>query len=189
MSDPYAAGWSAPYSPQTWEVAPMPPPPWLSPRPAPPAPAAVAPAGNRPVLVALAAGGVLVVAAAAAAAVATSLVLGRADDIGRDMGAALGEELGQAQMDQMEQLFSYGGGYSGGPLTAPPVDQSPPVAPGELGADPVLDQYAQECFAGDHQSCDDLYYESPPFSEYERYASTCGGRVKPFTVVYCTDLD
>jgi hypothetical protein len=38
-------------------------------------------------------------------------------------------------------------------------------------------------------ACDRLYAESAPFSEYERYASTCGGRVKPFAVAYCTELE
>ena len=63
------------------------------------------------------------------------------------------------------------------------------MAPGELGPDPVLDEYAQECFAGELQACDDLYYESPPLSAYEEYGSTCGGRVKIYTVPYCTELD
>ena len=53
----------------------------------------------------------------------------------------------------------------------------------------MLDQYAQQCFAGAFQSCDDLLYESPPLSEYERYAVTCGGRVKQYEVLACADLD
>jgi hypothetical protein len=63
------------------------------------------------------------------------------------------------------------------------------VPPQGLGPDPVLDGYAQQCFAGDFQACDDLFFESPPLSAYEEYASTCGGRVKIYTVPYCTELD
>jgi hypothetical protein len=71
-----------------------------------------------------------------------------------------------------------------------PVEQSEPVPPdGLLGPDPVLDAYAQQCFDGDLQSCDDLFAESAPLSEYEEYASTCGGRVKGLSVYACTELD
>ncbi len=70
-----------------------------------------------------------------------------------------------------------------------PVEQFPATAPGDLGPDPVLNAYAQECFEDDLQSCDDLYNESPPLSDYERYATTCGGRVKEYDVMNCTELD
>ncbi len=73
-----------------------------------------------------------------------------------------------------------------------PIDRFEPVPPPVPGLDPALDatlgQYAQRCFAEDLQACDDLFYESPPMSEYERYGATCGGRVKPFAVAACTDL-
>ena len=71
----------------------------------------------------------------------------------------------------------------------PPVEQFPAVPPGDLGSDPTLDEYADACFAGDFQACDDLLYESPPLSEYEEYGGTCGGRVKPYDVATCTDLE
>ncbi|MFP5369219.1 MAG: hypothetical protein ACLGI3_00485 [Actinomycetes bacterium] len=71
----------------------------------------------------------------------------------------------------------------------PPVEEFPAVPPGELGPDPVLDEYADACFAGELQACDDLLYESPPLSEYEEYATTCGGRVKPYGVASCTELE
>ena len=69
------------------------------------------------------------------------------------------------------------------------VQQFPAVPPGELGPDPVLDDYADACFAGDLQACDDLLFQSPPLSEYEDYGATCGGRVKAFDVISCTDLE
>jgi hypothetical protein len=62
------------------------------------------------------------------------------------------------------------------------------VEPGDLGPDPVLDTYAADCFAGDLQACDDLYYEAPPLSDYESYALTCGGRVKEYAVAACSEL-
>ncbi len=70
-----------------------------------------------------------------------------------------------------------------------PVEEFPAVLPGDMGPDPVLDEYADACFAGELQACDDLFYEAPPMSEYEEYAVTCGGRVKPYDVMACTDLE
>ena len=70
-----------------------------------------------------------------------------------------------------------------------PVEEFPAVPPGDMGPDPVLDEYADACFAGDFQACDDLMYESPPLSQYEEYGATCGGRVKPYSVLACTDLE
>jgi hypothetical protein len=119
------------------------------------------------------------------AVVVGALVLrGAAEDVGRAAGEAMGESMGEAV---------YGGGVSSGYWSSGgglgPVEQSAPVPPGELGPDPVLDAYSQGCFDGDLQSCDDLFTESPPLSRYEEYATTCGGRVKAWTVPYCTDLD
>ena len=48
---------------------------------------------------------------------------------------------------------------------------------------------AADCFAGTPDAGDQQLHESTPFPEYERYGSTCGGRVKPYTVDYCTDLE
>jgi hypothetical protein len=79
------------------------------------------------------------------------------------------------------------------PAWAPPpppfVPGMPVAEPGDLGPDPVLDAYAQGCFTGDLQSCDDLYNTSPPLSDYEEYAATCAGRVKPYIVMSCTQLE
>jgi hypothetical protein len=131
--------------------------------------------------------------AAGAAVLVSAVFLASAEDIGRQMAAGLGEQIGTSIGDGMVHAMDES---LGGVLTDPgtgwsaavPVEQSPPVAPGELGPDPLMDSYAQDCFAGTLQSCDDLYFQSTPFSEYERYASTCGGRVKPFVVEFCTDL-
>jgi hypothetical protein len=95
------------------------------------------------------------------------------------MGESMGETLyGGPPADP----FAVGGGLGS-------VERSEPVPPGDLGPDPVLDGYAQECFDGDLQSCDDLFTESPPLSDYEEYALSCGGRVKAWSVPLCTDLD
>ncbi|MDQ1660062.1 MAG: hypothetical protein QOJ68_42 [Blastococcus sp.] len=69
------------------------------------------------------------------------------------------------------------------------VTPSPPVAATGLGDDADLNGYATRCHDGDMQACDDLYDQSDPMSRYEQYGMTCGGRVKPFDVEYCTDLD
>lgn len=77
----------------------------------------------------------------------------------------------------------------GSPAAGGPVAQFEPTAPGDLGSDPVLDAYADQCFAGDMQACDDLYVDAPPLSPYEQYSWSCGGRVKAYTVSACTDLE
>lgn len=148
------------------------------------APPAVASAPSRVLPAALLAGGV-VLGLLLAAVVGALVLRGAADDAGRAAGEAMGASMGEAFYGGGVTEGYYGG--SGGVLG--PVEQSEPVPPGELGPDPVLDGYAQGCFDGDLQSCDDLFVESPPLSQYEEYATTCGGRVKAWTVPYCTDLD
>jgi hypothetical protein len=68
------------------------------------------------------------------------------------------------------------------PTTAPPSE------PTGLGTDAELDGLAQDCHDGYFMACDDLFDLSPSGSGYEQYGMTCGGRVKPFDVEYCTDL-
>jgi hypothetical protein len=161
--------------------------------PAPPAPAPVPPAvspgrGTGSLVAAAAAGAAvlsvgILVAALLSSLLVSSVLAGRADDVGRGIGSALGESL----VEQTEAVLGAGGlfgGYGYGP-----VEQTDPVPPGTLGTDVTLDGYAQECFAGTLGACDQLYAESAPFSEYERYGSTCGGRVKPLAVAYCTELE
>jgi hypothetical protein len=72
--------------------------------------------------------------------------------------------------------------------TSVPMQTAAPVDPAGLGDDPDLDGYSTRCHDGDMQACDDLYDLSDPMSRYEQYGMTCGGRVKPFDISYCTDL-
>lgn len=51
------------------------------------------------------------------------------------------------------------------------------TAPGDLGDDAELDALAQDCFEGNMEACDDLFFESDINSAYETYATTCGGRL------------
>ena len=55
------------------------------------------------------------------------------------------------------------------PTSDGPVQTDPPLS--------QLDRLAEECDAGDFESCDDLYRESPLGSDYEYFGGTCGGRV------------
>ncbi len=80
------------------------------------------------------------------------------------------------------------GGLLGGYGTGP-VDQTDPVPPGSSAPIPRWTATRKGCFAGALDVCDRLYDESAPFSEYERYASTWGGRVKPLAVALCTQLE
>jgi len=64
------------------------------------------------------------------------------------------------------------GGGSGGDSSIPAATSEP----GGLGDEPELDEYAEECFDGDMEACDDLYWESPTDSAYELYGGTCAGR-------------
>jgi len=48
--------------------------------------------------------------------------------------------------------------------------------PTGLGTDATFDGYAQDCFDGDMQACDDLWEQSPVGSPYEAYGGTCAGR-------------
>ncbi len=74
-------------------------------------------------------------------------------------------------------------------LRPAPTTTLPPSPHAVLGTDEGLDAYAARCHDGDMQACDDLFELSEPMSDYEHYGMTCGGRVKPYDVTYCTDLD
>ena len=197
-------GWTAPAT-SSWTAPPAPS--WTAPWPqpgeqlvseVPPGPARrTTPRG--PLVLALVALAGLLAGAIGAAFLVMAVFVGSAEEIGREIGAELGPQVGRAAGDRVAEAMEdvveplleggmmeeeYGWGAAPGP-----VEQHPPVEPGDLGPDPVLDQYAQDCFAGTLQSCDDLLYQSPPLSEYERYAFTCGGRVKQYDVMSCTDLE
>jgi hypothetical protein len=54
------------------------------------------------------------------------------------------------------------------------------------GSDEHLDYLWDACEAGDGEACDDLYWNSPSFSEYEDFGNTCGGR-EPEGIWSCAD--
>ena len=43
----------------------------------------------------------------------------------------------------------------------------------------TLQAWYDDCAAGDMTACDDLFFQSPYDSEFERFGSTCGGRSDP----------
>ena len=63
------------------------------------------------------------------------------------------------------------------------TDSGTGTAAGSYGDDPTLDALYDACKAGDGQSCDDLFMDSPVGSEYESFGDTCGGRTTGGT--YC----
>ena len=190
------AGWTTPSTP-SWTTTWTPPGEVL----ASPAPAASAAKPRGPLLLALVAVVGVLAGAIGGALLVMAVFVGSAEDIGREIGAEIGPEVGRAAgegvADAMEDVM--GGGFMGGGIAEEEyawgaeefadVEQQPAVEPGQLGTDPVLDQYALDCFGGDMQACDDLMYESPPLSKYELYAYTCGGRVKQYDVPACTYLE
>ncbi|WP_040337286.1 hypothetical protein [Candidatus Blastococcus massiliensis] len=140
--------------------------------------------------------GTLVGAVGAAFFVANVVVDGAeiGSDIADELQAAVRDGVIEGNDEVLERTMEeFGGVFEGMPgmpgMPGEDVDEFPPVPPEALGPDPVLDEYAQQCFEGELQACDDLLYESPPMSDYEEYASTCGGRVKPYTVFACTELE
>ncbi|MGY1723173.1 hypothetical protein [Blastococcus sp. SYSU DS0533] len=193
-----AAGWPAPGAVPVpdWAGGAS----WQPAAPPVPAPAGAAPAQRGRWVLAGAALGGLVVGTAATALLLGAVVAGGAEDVGRAVAAELGPALTdgiregmvegtRAQMEDAVDAYGEEGGagwYGGMPGGA--VEQFPPVEPVDLGPDETLDAYADSCFGGELQACDDLMYESPPLSAYEEYASTCGGRVKAYAVMVCTEL-
>ena len=171
-----------------------PPASWAPPTTPPTQPvAASVTSGRRPGALVLAVVALLGVVAGSVAAtlLVTAVFVGSAQDIGREIGDGISESISEGMADSMggsmfsmEEEFAWGGG--GYPV--PPEDLAEPVPP-VPGPDPVLNAYAQGCFEGDYQACDDLFYESPPLSDYEEYGGTCAGRVKQMDVMACTDLD
>jgi hypothetical protein len=174
---PGVGGWPAPTWAPAWDVHA----PGAHAVPAPSGPSAKT--GRGAVVLALVAGGGALVGAVVAGLLVAVLFAASAQDIGRGMGAEFSQSVEGLLGVPAEGVWS--SEYSG----AGPVQEYPATAPGELGPDPVLDAYADGCFEGDLQACDDLLYESPPMSDYEEYAGTCGGRVKQFAVMSCTELE
>ncbi len=172
---PGAPGWRSPSSPtSTWTT------PTFSP-PAAPAPAAASRPSKGPLVLALVALAGVAAGTVGGVFIFAAVFAGSAEAIGEGIGRGMiaGEEEFYSSMS--EEDFGWVE-----PLD--PADISAPVAP-VPGPDPVLNAYAQSCFEGDYQACDDLYFESPPMSDYEEYGGSCGGRVKVYSVMSCTDLD
>jgi hypothetical protein len=187
--------WTAPPAP-SW-TTPWPPPGEPPASPTPPAPVRK-PLPRGPLLALVAVAGVLA-GAVGGAFLVMAVFLSSAEDIGREIAAEVGpdvaREAGDGVVDALTDLGlgMLDGGMMEEEFAAPEapeaVEQHPAVEPGELGPDPVLNQYALACFEGDLQACDDLMYESPPLSDYEQYGLTCGGRVKAYMVMYCSELE
>lgn len=62
--------------------------------------------------------------------------------------------------------------------TRGPSDTSSRREPKRPGDDPQLDLLYAACQRGSGSSCDRLFDEAPVGSEYEEFASTCGGRTR-----------
>ena len=193
-------------APPSWGPPPVWAPSWEHPQaafPPPPLPGpgfAAGPArsaANSPWILVLVALVSLLAGAAGAGLVTTALFASGAEDLGRgmaeDLAPRISADVGDEMAASMEDVLNTAmGGFTDEEMTAEPVgpvEQFPPTEPGNLGPDPVLDDYADSCFDGDLQACDDLFYGAPPLSDYEEYAATCGGRVKLYEVMYCVDLE
>ena len=56
------------------------------------------------------------------------------------------------------------------------ADDPVPTAPSSYGDDPNLDRGWDLCEQGNMQACDELWWNSPPSSEYAIFGDTCGNR-------------
>lgn len=80
------------------------------------------------------------------------------------------------------------------PTTGPEQEATPPPATGEgveaapggtYGSDPILDGLYDACSAGDMDSCDTLFADSPVDSDYEAFGGSCGGQYEEVVTQYC----
>jgi hypothetical protein len=164
---------------QAWR----PPSTWAPPTAAAaPVPAAAPVRSKAPLALGLVALAGVAAGAVGGAFLVTAVFVGAAQDI----GLGIGEGMVSGTEDMYSTMEEDAGWFAGPPLD--PADISDPVPP-VPGPDATLNAYVQRCFDGDYQSCDDLYFESPPLSDYEQYAGTCGGRVKLDSVMACTELE
>jgi len=60
------------------------------------------------------------------------------------------------------------------------------IGPQRYGDDPELDRLHDQCRDGDMVACDDLYWQSPYFSEYESFGASCGDTQAEPVWGYCT---
>lgn len=164
------------YGPPPYGPPPYGPPPWLQPGMPGPQP----PKSNRTVLLALVAGAVVVLAVVG---VALWLTLGRGGVSRLADSAVRATTASSAPATSSDQGSSSSSANGGGASSAaiPPAT----LAPTGLGDDPVENQYAQECYDGDMQSCDALYIISDSGTPYSRYADTCAGRQPEGTDQLC----
>ena len=71
-------------------------------------------------------------------------------------------------------------GWGNAPLDRLPDDPDSWASNADTyGDDPALDALWDQCEAGDLTACDDLWWLSPPDSEYEAFADTCGRSREP----------
>ena len=72
--------------------------------------------------------------------------------------------------------------------SSPAPNGIPPatIPPDGLGDDPVLQEFAQQCYDGQMFSCDVLFTASEDGSPYKNYADTCAGRQPAGTGTFCT---
>jgi hypothetical protein len=176
--NPYADGPSEAYASYGW-TAPAPPswaPPWQPPAGPPLPPVPPARSRDRRLLVPVLAG----VGGVLAGAVLTGVVLTGFDGGGE---AALAETVREEVAAATEDMAP--GQFADPDL----IERFDPLPPTGLGTDAALDRYAQDCFEGDLQACDDLYFLSTPMSGYEEYAVTCGGRTRAYALAYCPDFE
>ncbi len=110
------------------------------------------------------------------------------DRVASELGTAVLEPDAQLSPQQVERLTSIKIDCVGvanlglGAATSTVAPRSTATGPGRQplrkGDDPRLDLLYEACQQGSGPSCDQLFDASPLGSEYEEFASTCGGRTK-----------
>ena len=137
------------------------------------------PKSNKNTLIALIVAGVVVLAAIG---VALFLLLGNKDKTDtRSSTTSAASSTEQLAVHLVRGPRSAGGAS---PQTTTPTtaagaataSRRPPCPRTVSATTRSLNQYAQSCYDGDMQACDDLYNESEVDSPYETYGGTCAGR-------------
>ena len=85
----------------------------------------------------------------------------------------------QAEDNDPFNLDALGGDAEDGGSADADAFESEEAPADAYGSDPVLDRFWDDCERGDFAACDELWEASPPESDYERFASTCGERNDP----------
>lgn len=137
-------------------------PPWPPTGPVPrPGPPAGPPPRSRGLVVAATGG--LLAGLLASGLVVVALFTASAEDIGEAIadriGTAVEEGIIEGTRVATEEVLGELDAFEEDLLHPSGVpEQFPPVPPQEAGPDPVLDAYAQDCFTGDLQACEDLLF-------------------------------